>query len=246
NFPPQIERQNRQQREFQYQSHISCIFSHPFLCTFLPPGNGLIDEAEFLQWIARIQAIKDESASSSSSTGSTQQLSEEDDITQDLIAAFRVFDRDGNGYITRDELQTAMDMIGENVTESQLTEMLALADLDKDGRINYEGNGLIDEAEFLQWIARIQAIKDESASSSSSTGSTQQLSEEDDITQDLIAAFRVFDRDGNGYITRDELQTAMDMIGENVTESQLTEMLALADLDKDGRINYEEFIRLLL
>uniref|UniRef100_A0A1B0CHM6 EF-hand domain-containing protein n=1 Tax=Lutzomyia longipalpis TaxID=7200 RepID=A0A1B0CHM6_LUTLO len=100
-------------------------------------------------------------------------------------------------------------------------------------------NGLIDEAEFLQWIARIQAIKDESASSSSSTGSTQQLSEEDDITQDLIAAFRVFDRDGNGYITRDELQTAMDMIGENVTESQLTEMLALADLDKDGRINYE-------
>lgn len=122
-------------------------------------GNGLIDEAEFLQWIARIQAIKDESASSSSSSSSNQPVSEEDDITQDLVAAFRyilgiplslrgirwlkdffrVFDRDGNGYITRDELQTAMDMIGENVTEAQLTEMLALADLDKDGRINYEG-----------------------------------------------------------------------------------------------------------
>lgn len=50
-----------------------------------------------------------------------------------------MFDRDNNGYITRDELKTAMDMIGENVTESQLSEMLALADLDKDGRINYEG-----------------------------------------------------------------------------------------------------------
>lgn len=32
-----------------------------------------------------------------------------------------------------------MDMIGETVTEQQLTEMLALADLDKDGKINYEG-----------------------------------------------------------------------------------------------------------
>ncbi len=32
-----------------------------------------------------------------------------------------------------------MQMIGENVTETQLNEMLALADLDKDGRINYEG-----------------------------------------------------------------------------------------------------------
>lgn len=51
----------------------------------------------------------------------------------------RVFDRDGNGYITRDELQVAMDMIGETVTEAQLSEMLAIADLDKDGKINYEG-----------------------------------------------------------------------------------------------------------
>lgn len=32
-----------------------------------------------------------------------------------------------------------MQMIGENVTDAQLNEMLALADLDKDGKINYEG-----------------------------------------------------------------------------------------------------------
>lgn len=56
-----------------------------------------------------------------------------------LSLSFRVFDRDGNGYITRDELKSAMDMIGENVTEYQLNEMLELADADKDGRINYEG-----------------------------------------------------------------------------------------------------------
>jgi len=50
-----------------------------------------------------------------------------------------VFDRDSNGYITRDELSRAMQMIGESVTEAQLSDMLALADLDKDGKINYEG-----------------------------------------------------------------------------------------------------------
>lgn len=50
-----------------------------------------------------------------------------------------VFDRDGNGYITRDELKSAMEMIGENLTEEQLSEMLMLADLDMDGKINYEG-----------------------------------------------------------------------------------------------------------
>lgn len=33
-----------------------------------------------------------------------------------------------------------MEIIGEPVTEQELNEMLALADIDKDGRINYEGN----------------------------------------------------------------------------------------------------------
>lgn len=51
----------------------------------------------------------------------------------------RVFDRDGNGYITRDELQAAMDIIGEPLNETQLTQLLLIADLDQDGRINYEG-----------------------------------------------------------------------------------------------------------
>lgn len=30
-------------------------------------------------------------------------------------------------------------MIGEEVTDAQLNEMLVVADLDKDGKINYEG-----------------------------------------------------------------------------------------------------------
>lgn len=44
-----------------------------------------------------------------------------------------------------------MQMIGEEVTDTQLNEMLALADLDKDGRINYEGekNHMMDETRNL-------------------------------------------------------------------------------------------------
>nr|CAD7260480.1 unnamed protein product [Timema shepardi] len=93
--------------------------------------SGLIDEAEFLQWVARIQSLTEEVEGASGDTA--------DDITKDLVAAFRVFDRDCNGYITKDELKTAMDIIGETVTEVQLNEMLAIADIDKDGKINYEG-----------------------------------------------------------------------------------------------------------
>lgn len=67
---------------------------------------------------------------------------------------FRVFDRDGNGFITRDELQTAMEMIGESLTETQLTQLLAIADLDKDGKINYEGKKSLGSQVSCQHIVR--------------------------------------------------------------------------------------------
>lgn len=43
----------------------------------------------------------------------------------------------------------------------------------------------MDEKEFRQWIQRIQSIHDES-----NTPSTSQTETDDDVTQDLIAAFR--------------------------------------------------------
>ena len=55
------------------------------------------------------------------------------------FCSHRVFDQDNNGYITRDELKKAMEILCEDVTEAQVSEMLALADLDKDGRIDYGG-----------------------------------------------------------------------------------------------------------
>lgn len=152
---------------------------------------------------------------------------------RDLRTAFDLLDRNQDGHVTAHELQFMLKNLGINVRDELIDDLMKEA--------SHTGNGLIDEAEFLQWVAKIQALRDETEES---TSKTEQ--EVDDGTEDLIAAFRVFDRDGNGFITRDELQTAMEIIGENLTETQLTELLAIADLDKDGKINYEEFTRLLL
>ncbi|KFB48748.1 AGAP005378-PC-like protein [Anopheles sinensis] len=154
----------------------------------------------------------------------------------DLRTAFDLLDRDQDGHVTPEELQFMLRNLGIHVRDELIDDLLREA--------SRTGSGLIDETEFLQWVARIQALKDDSNTSSSSSSSNNPAqSADDDLTQDLVAAFRVFDRDGNGYITRDELKSAMDMIGENVTEYQLNEMLELADADKDGRINYEALHR---
>lgn len=169
-----------------------------------------------------------------STTSKGRTLTEEE--IKDLRTAFDLLDRDQDGHVTPEELQFMLRNLGIHVRDELIDDLLREA--------SRTGSGLIDETEFLQWVARIQALKEAaesstSSSSSSSTSTTQAA--DDDLTQDLVAAFRVFDRDGNGYITRDELKSAMDMIGENVTEYQLNEMLELADADKDGRINYEDF-----
>ncbi|XP_058836044.1 calcium-binding protein E63-1 isoform X3 [Topomyia yanbarensis] len=163
-------------------------------------------------------------------TSKGKALTEEE--IKDLRTAFDLLDRDQDGHVTPEELQFMLRNLGIHVRDELIDDLLREA--------SRTGSGLIDETEFLQWVARIQALTEESTSSSSSSNSATQAAD-DDLTQDLVAAFRVFDRDGNGYITRDELKSAMDMIGENVTEYQLNEMLELADADKDGRINYEDF-----
>ena len=53
--------------------------------------------------------------------------------------------------------------------------------------------------------------------------------------------WQVFDRDGNGYLTRDELELAMKMMGEDFEEKDINQLMRMTDLDNDGRISFQEF-----
>lgn len=64
-----------------------------------------------------------------------------------------------------------------------------------------------------------------------------------DREEELRNAFNVFDTDGNGYITRDELGSVMGNLGEKLTSDELKEMMREADTDGDGKIDYKEFVK---
>ena len=59
-------------------------------------------------------------------------------------------------------------------------------------------------------------------------------------------AFRVFDKEGNGLIATAELKLIMMTIGDKMTEAEADEMIHEADIDDDGVINYEEFVRMMM
>ena len=67
-----------------------------------------------------------------------------------------------------------------------------------------------------------------------------------DTEEELIEAFKVFDRDGNGFISAAELRHVMTNLGEKLTDEEVDEMLREADIDGDGQINYEEFVKVMM
>ena len=52
-------------------------------------------------------------------------------------------------------------------------------------------------------------------------------------------------QDGNGFISAAELRHVMTNLGEKLTDEEVDEMIREADIDGDGQVNYEEFVRMM-
>ncbi|KAF9186809.1 hypothetical protein BGZ51_001606 [Haplosporangium sp. Z 767] len=145
-----------------------------------------------------------------------------DQLTETQLAefkeAFSLFDKDGDGTITTKELGTVMRSLGQNPTEADLQDMVNEVDAD--------GNGTIDFPEFLTMMARKMV----------DTESEEEIKE----------AFKVFDKDGNGYISAAELRHVLTNLGERLNDQEVDEMITEADVDGDGQINYDEFVRMMM
>ncbi|RIB30273.1 calmodulin 1 [Gigaspora rosea] len=128
---------------------------------------------------------------------------------------FSTFDKDNDGLITAQELGSVIKSLGYNPTDENLKTMIDKVDSDKDGKINYE--------EFKVMMSQSS----------------------NESTEDLREAFKVYDKDGNGYISAAELKSTMHSLGLKLNDEEVEAMISQADINKDGRIDYEEFIKMM-
>ncbi|XP_072955708.1 probable calcium-binding protein CML11 [Typha angustifolia] len=140
----------------------------------------------------------------------------EDEQLAELREIFRSFDRNNDGSLTQLELGSLLRSLGLKPSPDQLEALIQKADTNS--------NGLVEFSEFIGLVApELVPAK--------SPYTEQQLQQ----------LFRVFDRDGNGFITAAELAHSMAKLGHALTAKELTGMIKEADTDGDGRISFQEF-----
>ncbi|KAG5542869.1 hypothetical protein RHGRI_015833 [Rhododendron griersonianum] len=132
-----------------------------------------------------------------------------------LKQTFKNMDTDGSGSITYEELKAGLAKLGSKLTESEITGLMDAADVDKSGTIDY--------LEFITATMHRHRLEKE---------------------EHLYKAFQYFDKDNSGFITRDELKNAMTDYGMG-DDATINEVLDDVDTDKDGKINYEEFVAMM-
>ncbi|KAH8356982.1 caltractin [Drosophila serrata] len=135
----------------------------------------------------------------------------------DIKEAFDLFDNECSGYIEVKELKVAIRALGFEPKKEEIKRMIAEIDKDGSGRIAFN--------DFLHLMTTKMAEKD--------------------TKEEILKAFRLFDDDETGKISFKNLKRVARELGETLSDEELREMIDEADLDNDGEVNQEEFLRIM-
>ncbi|XVF29362.1 hypothetical protein REPUB_Repub15cG0114500 [Reevesia pubescens] len=137
----------------------------------------------------------------------------------ELKRVFQMFDKNGDGRITKKELNDSLENLGIFIPDVELTQMIE--------NIDVNGDNCVDIDEFGELYQSLMDDKDEE--------------------EDMKEAFNVFDKNGDGYISVDELRSVLVSLGlkQGKTVEDCKRMIMKVDVDGDGRVNFKEFKQMM-
>ncbi|CAI9779213.1 unnamed protein product [Fraxinus pennsylvanica] len=129
---------------------------------------------------------------------------------------FAKIDADNDGIVSTEELKVGLQKFNSQLAESEVQMLIEAVDMN--------GKGTMDYGEFLAISLHLQRMAND---------------------EHLHKAFSYFDKDGNGYIEPDELQDALMEDGVDDSANVAKDIFQEVDIDKDGRISYDEFVAMM-
>jgi len=146
---------------------------------------------------------------------------------QVMKATFEKADANRNGTLSRPEVASMFRKVVNTMSAREVEEIMMEADRDSNRQISYQ--------EFVDWL--------QTSAPEKVRGKIQsRLNTEADVVK---ASFRVWDRNGDGLISRKELERMLTKICKEFTKQQVHSMCDVIDADDDGNIDYDEFVDFL-
>jgi len=146
---------------------------------------------------------------------------------QVLRATFEKADLNKNNVLSRPEVAAMFRKVVMTMSAADVEELMSEADKDMDRQLTYQ--------EFCDWL-------ESSAPDKVKRTLERCLGTEADVVK---ASFRVWDTNGDGLISKRELHKVLAKMCKDIAPLQVKSLCELLDADKDGNVDYDEFVDFL-
>lgn len=130
------------------------------------------------------------------------------------MKAFNSFDAAKTGSISTETVAEILRLMGQPFNKKILDDMIEEVDEDKSGRLEFN--------EFVQLAAKFIVEEDAEA-----------------MQKELREAFRLYDKQGNGYIPTSCLREILRELDDQLTDGELDIMIEEIDSDGSGTVDFD-------
>merc|ERR1712196_655266 len=173
-----------------------------------------------------------------------------DELTTYLLEIFRGADLSSQGLLHKIDVVDLLKRGDFGLTKIQTLAVMAEAEIDENGFVDYEKLAPL-AASIIRSIWDQNADYDRAVYMEGQEASGEQIFGRDaqEVYDTVLAAFHEFDADRNGHLDPTEFKQCLmqtELLGRPLTDKEFTAVLAAVDEDQDGKISYEEFLKLVL
>ncbi|XP_033150909.1 troponin C, isoallergen Bla g 6.0201 isoform X1 [Drosophila busckii] len=138
-----------------------------------------------------------------------------------LRNAFKAFDNEGTGSIDHADVSNILEILGQKLEPPAVKALIKEVDKGTTGKLNF--------GQFCKLAARFIEVEEDAGA----------------LQSELKEAFRVYDKEGKGYLTVATLRGILHELDDKISSQDLDSIIEEIDADGSGTVDFDEFMQVM-